>query len=228
MAANPVLPASGSLVWAIAWFLLTAVWHELGHAAVLARHGYPPGGIGFGVLFVIPVLFADVTAVGALPRSGRLRVDAAGVVFQLGLGGLLAFCGVGTGSPALVIASWLVVLAVCWSLLPFVRADGYWFVCDLMGVVDLESNTGPEPTRCVGIFLRVYRLANAVFLLAVGFLLPWRYAHRAEDLLGSLGVDLSRTEVFVPLLLGALAVLGLVWWSLLRRVGRLMQGVWRG
>ena len=102
-------------------FLLTALWHELGHAAAIARYKYPPGAIGAGLLFVIPVLFADVTAVGVLPRAGRLRVDMAGVIFQFGLGGALALIGLVGNTNGLLGGAWLALLAVGWSLFPFGR-----------------------------------------------------------------------------------------------------------
>jgi hypothetical protein len=220
--ANPIGLGPGAVGAALALFFLTAVWHELGHAAALARHGYPPGGIGAGLLFVIPVLFADVTAVGALPRRGRLRVDVSGVVFQFGLGGFFALLA-GLGAvPA--IAAWLALLAVGWSLFPFIRADGYWMVCDLLGLVGLEHDPVPAPGPGLRVFLRLYRLANAVFLLGVGFVLPLRYLHRAEAVLVHLGVDEIRPLVLVPLLVAGAGVLAVVWWNILRRVWGLVVG----
>ena len=64
-------------------FLVTALAHELGHAAALAREGWPPGSVGVGLLWVLPVGWCDVSAVALLPRRGRVRVDLAGVAFQL-------------------------------------------------------------------------------------------------------------------------------------------------
>jgi len=222
--ANPIRLAPGMLAAAGGLFFLTAVWHELGHAAALARYRYPPGGIGAGLLFVIPVLYADVTAVGVLPRAGRLRVDIAGVAFQFGLGGVLAGgTFVAELGAAPVMAAWLALLAVCWSLFPFIRADGYWLVCDLLGLTELESDPVPPPDRAVRIFLGGYRLANAGFLLGVGIVLPLRYAHRAEALVAHLGPDTFRPMLLVPLVLLAGAVLGVIWWNILRRVVRLVR-----
>ena len=85
---------------ALGLFLITGIWHELGHAAALRREGYPAGGIGLGLLLIIPVLYCDVTAVAALPRSGRLRVDVAGIACQLCVGGLLLLLGMVSGALA--------------------------------------------------------------------------------------------------------------------------------
>ena len=221
--ANPIDlgPVAPGLVLGL--FFLTALWHEIGHAAAIARQGYPPGGIGVGLLFVVPVLFADVTAVGVLPRAGRVRVDIAGVAFQFGLGGLVAGLGLILNVGTAVIVAWLALLAVCWSLFPFIRADGYWLVCDLLGVEELAVDPEPAPTGWRRRVLSGYRLANAVFLLGVGFLLPLRYAHRGAAVLERLGWDLTRREVLVPIVVVAGLGLGFVWWNILRRVVQLVR-----
>lgn len=221
--ANPIGLGSIAPGLVLGLFLLTAMWHEMGHAAAIAGQGYPPGGIGVGLLFVVPVLFADVTAVGVLPRAGRARVDVAGVVFQFGLGGVLASLGLVLNVGSVIVAAWLALLAVGWSLFPFIRADGYWLVCDLVGVEELAVDPDPAPTGWRRRVLSGYRLANAVFLLGVGFLLPWRYGNYGMGWLERLGWDLTRREVLVPIVVAAGLALGFVWWNILRRVVQLVR-----
>jgi len=217
--ANPTVLSAGQVAVAMGLFLATAIWHEFGHAAALAYHGYPPGGIGTGLLFVFPVLFADVTAVGVLPRSGRLRVDVAGLVFQCGLGGVLCWIDLGVAT----LAAWLALAAVSWSLFPFVRSDGYWLICDLLGISELEVNPEPLPSAPVRWLLRLYRLANVGFLLLIGFYAPWRYSHLAESLWRRLGMNAVGTLVSVPLTVAGVLLCGVVWWGLGRRVVRLVR-----
>jgi hypothetical protein len=171
---------------ALGLFFMTAFWHELGHAAALRRGGYSAGGIGMGVLFIIPVLYADVSAVALLPRGDRLRVDLAGVAFQLAAGGALAWLAtweeVSLAVPALQLSSWLALAAVCWSLLPFIRSDGYWTLGDLLGVGDLDGPLPPGRSWALIAFLVVYRMLNGLFLLGVGVLFPRRVFGLVEDL----------------------------------------------
>jgi hypothetical protein len=133
----------------LAAFLATAVWHEIGHAAALKREGRAAGVVGLGMLLLVPVLYCDVTAVALLPRRGRLRVDASGLVFQLAGGGFLfALSGVLVSwAPRVAlsfqVAGLLALLAVVWSLIPFMRTDGYWLLCDLLGCDDLDSPLDP-------------------------------------------------------------------------------------
>ena len=180
----------GTTVAGLGLFLLTAIWHELGHAAALARSGYPPGGIGAGVLFVIPVLFADVTAMGALPRAARIRVDVSGMIFQLGAGGILMALASWGGddqawTPALTMAGSSALLAITWSVFPFIRSDGYWLLCDLLELVNLDRPPSRPINNGLRIFLIAFQLANAAFLLVIGVYFPLkimgllaRLAHR--------------------------------------------------
>ena len=181
----PASATFGSVLPALLLFLATALWHEFGHAAALAREGYPPGGIGAGLLFVIPVLFADVTAIGALSKAGRARVDLAGVCYQFGLGGILFFAGVWI--PAARTASLFALFAVAWSLLPFIRSDGYWLLCDLLGVSNLNAPVLPGRSRGLRVFLGLFRLANAAFLVLVVWVVARRVGGWVGQLSGLLG-----------------------------------------
>lgn len=173
-AKTSVASAFGPATWAATAILTLAcaLIHELGHASALVRSGYPAGGIGVGVLAVVPVLYAEVTAVGLLPRPDKVRVAAAGAAFQLFAGGLLHAAATLPGLPhaaavALDAGAAGALLAVCWSLLPFVRADGYWMVCDALDV-DLDRPVPPDRSAAVALAAGLHRLAAALFLLAAG------------------------------------------------------------
>ncbi|MFT5232558.1 MAG: hypothetical protein ACI9UK_001388 [Candidatus Krumholzibacteriia bacterium] len=222
--ANPLHFTPGFVAKTLAVFLVTAVWHELGHASALARRGYPPGGVGAGLLFVIPVLFADVTAVGALEKEGKLHVDGAGMVFQFGLGGALAvFSRTGIAGPELEVAAWLALSAVVWSLFPFIKSDGYWLVCDALGLIDLETDPHPLPSGRLLWFLRLYRWANVVFLLLVGIGLPLRYYTRISAMIGHVSTDWHRPEIVVPVGIVAVGILGVIWINIARRIVSLVR-----
>ena len=213
----------GTAAAGLGLFLLTAVWHELGHATALARSGYPPGGIGAGVLFVIPVLFADVTAVGALPRAGRIRVDVSGVVFQLAMGGvLMALAGwfktVPSYASALTLAGSSALLAISWSLFPFIRSDGYWLLCDLLGLDDLDRPPAKPISKWLRVFLVGYQLVNAVFLLMIGVYFPLRIIGLLFGLAHRIGIPLDPTAAKWLAPAAGLAFLGMMGIGIVRRI----------
>jgi len=195
--------------------------HELGHAAALVRGGGRPGGVGIGMLFVFPALYCDVTAVALLPRRERVRVDAAGVAWHLAAGGGLALGGVVLGVPTLSVASWGVLAAVVWSLLPFLRTDGYWLLCDLLGARVLEELAPVGATWRLRAILIAWRVG---YLLFLGFM--------TSVLIGRLKwlVSLSATwrsveRVCIILVVAFIGVVVSI--HMVRRGVLLGRGVWR-
>jgi len=165
-------------------FLLGGLLHELAHAAALAVQGYPAGGIGGGLLFVLPVLHNDVSAVSLLPRAGKLRVDLAGVVVQGCIGAVLGLAGWLAGWDAAALAARLTLLAIVWSLIPFIRSDGYHALGDLLGVPGLDAPLPPESSARACLAGAAYKLANILFLILVAGVLPWRWLGFLRGVLG--------------------------------------------
>lgn len=212
-------------------FLMTGVWHEMGHAAALSREGYAPGRIGLGFLLVIPVFFAEVTAVGMLARRGRLRVDCAGMVFQLFAGGMLLVLSLGCGfwlplAGVLQVAGVSSLVAVLWSLLPFVRSDGYWALADYLEVENLDipwSRTG-STSKTTAWFMIAFRLANICFLVFLGVVIPLRVAGWLEYLgwwpvvVGGWGSAVAKGMFFVGVVV--------IWLGLGRHGAKLGQASW--
>lgn len=212
-----VRPWSGSCPLSLSGLLLFAagaLWHELGHAAALQREGYGPGGIGAGILICLPVLYADVSAAGLLPRTGRLRVDLAGMAFQAGAAGALAAVGAVPGLPSATAAAARTaavasLLAVVYGLLPLPRSDGSWALRDAL---DIDVQPGSP----------VDRLRRSVRALQFGFvglacaLLPARLLGLAARAGARLGLPLDPDVRAVAA--RTLCALALTWW-LFRAVG---------
>jgi hypothetical protein len=106
----------------------------------------------------------------------------------------------------------LALPAVVWSLLPFIRADGYWFLADLLNLADLERPARPASGRGLRAFLIGHRIFNSLFLLLVGVALPWRYHGWLAGVAAAWGVD----HRLATGLLGAVVLL--VWWGLVNRL----------
>jgi putative peptide zinc metalloprotease protein len=123
--------------------LVSAAFHECGHAAGCRYGGARPGRIGVGIYLVWPSFFTNVTDSYRLSRAGRLRTDLGGLyfnlVFVLGLAGV--YVATSSGVVLLVIA--VTHLEMLEQLAPFVRFDGYFILSDLAGVPDLFARVGP-------------------------------------------------------------------------------------
>ena len=138
-----VLRDPADLLVVLGLSLVSAVFHECGHAAGCRYGGARPGVIGVGIYLVWPSFFTNVTDSYRLSRAGRLRTDLGGLYFNLIF--MLALAGIYAATPAQVL---LLVIAVTHlemldQLLPFVRFDGYFILSDLIGVPDLFARVAP-------------------------------------------------------------------------------------
>ena len=136
----------GLLVLVFVLAVLSAGFHEFGHAAALTYGGGVPRAIGAGLYLVWPAFYTDVTDSYRLPRRDRLRTDLGGLYFNM----LFALGVFGawwlTRFDALLVVIPLQLLQMGQQLLPVVRLDGYHILADLTGVPDLFGRIKPTIT----------------------------------------------------------------------------------
>ena len=141
--ARQVLRDPTDLLIVLALSMVSAMFHECGHAAGCRYGGARPGKIGVGIYMVWPAFFTNVTDSYRLSRAGRLRTDLGGLyfnaVFMLALAGVY----VATSSEVLLLVIAFTHLEMLEQLMPFVRFDGYFILSDLIGVPDLFARVAP-------------------------------------------------------------------------------------
>jgi len=179
-AANEAFTSPGLLLAVFAITVVSAGFHEFGHAAALRRGGGTPGAMGMGLYLVWPAFYTDVTDSYRLGRGGRLRTDLGGLYFNaivaVAMFGLWA--AIGWDGLLLVIATQ--ILQMIRQLPPMLRFDGYHLLADLTGVPDLYHRIKPTltslwPTRWRSPEARVLkpwaRVVVTLWVLAVAPLL---------------------------------------------------------
>jgi putative peptide zinc metalloprotease protein len=123
--------------------VLSAAFHECGHATACRYGGARPGVIGAGIYIVWPAFYSDVTDAYRLGKGARLRTDLGGVyfnvVFMLAVAGLYFL----THFEPLLILVFAQHLEIAHQFLPFLRLDGYYVVADITGVPDLFGRIKP-------------------------------------------------------------------------------------
>ena len=123
--------------------VVSAAFHECGHATGCRYGGARPGVVGVGIYLIWPSFFTNVTDSYRLSRAGRLRTDLGGLyfnlIFMLALAGLYA----ATSAEVLLLVIAITHLEMLEQLLPFVRFDGYFILSDLAGVPDLFARIVP-------------------------------------------------------------------------------------
>src|SRR4051812_18042726 len=138
-----VLYSPALLMMMLGLVILSAAFHECGHATACSYGGARPGVMGAGLYIVWPAFYTDVTDAYRLGKGGRLRTDLGGVYFNVVF--MLAVVGAyfATGYEPLLLVIPFMHLEIIHQFLPFIRLDGYYIVSDLTGVPDMFSRIRP-------------------------------------------------------------------------------------
>ncbi|MFL6161817.1 MAG: hypothetical protein ACJ74U_06270 [Jatrophihabitantaceae bacterium] len=142
-AAHQAFASPGMLLAVFAITLVSAGFHEFGHAAAARYGGATPGAMGSGLYLIWPAFYTDVTDSYRLGRGGRLRTDLGGLYFNallsVGIFGLWWL----TGWDALLLIIGAQLIQMIRQLPPLIRFDGYHVLADLTGVPDLFHQIKP-------------------------------------------------------------------------------------
>jgi putative peptide zinc metalloprotease protein len=156
--------------------ILTAGFHEIGHAAGCRYGGGHPGKMGCGLYLAFPAFYTDVTDSYRLGKKGRLRTDLGGVYFNIIIVLITVGAYLATGFEPLLLLAVIQHFEIAHQLLPVIRLDGYYIVADLTGVPDLFARIGPilasaNPFRPnhekVAVLKRWVRVAVTTWVLVV-------------------------------------------------------------
>ena len=131
------------LLLILAVTILSAGFHEFGHAAATRRGGATPGAMGAGLYLLWPAFFTDVTDSYRLGRGGRLRTDLGGLYFNAIVAVAIMGLWWATGFDALLLVVVTQILQMVRQLIPLVKYDGYHILADATGVPDLFQRIKP-------------------------------------------------------------------------------------
>ncbi|MDF2144354.1 hypothetical protein [Knoellia sp. p5-6-4] len=133
----------GLLLIVFALTVVSAGFHEFGHAAAARYGGATPGAMGTGLYLVWPAFYTDVTDSYRLGRAGRVRTDLGGLYFNAIVAIVMFAVWWATRWDAVLLIIATQVLQMLRQLAPLVRFDGYHVLADLTGVPDLFHRIGP-------------------------------------------------------------------------------------
>lgn len=121
------------------------LFHEFGHSSACISFGVPVKDIGFGLYFIFPVLYSNVTGSWLLSKRKRITINIAGIYFQLLINLFLIIAYTITERTSLQnIFLYLFTsnTIVCiYSIIPFFRNDGYWVYCDYFEITNLITKS---------------------------------------------------------------------------------------
>ena len=177
---HQVLRDPAGLLVVVGLSVVSALFHECGHASGCRCGGARTGVIGFGIYLVWPSFFTNVTDSYRLSRAGRLRTDLGGLYFNLIFMLVLAGVYAATSDELLLLVIAVTHLEMLEQLLPFARYDGYFILSDLVGIPDLFARVlpilrsalgrGPADPRVTGLRRRSRIVVTAWVLVVVPLL----------------------------------------------------------
>ena len=119
--------------------------HEFSHAYTAKNYDVYVPSMGIALIVLWPVLYTDVTDGWKLKsRKKRLYISSAGIIAELIIAGL---CTIGWyfSPEGLLQSVFFVIASITWvstliiNLNPAVRFDGYYILCDLCGIDNLQQ-----------------------------------------------------------------------------------------
>jgi putative peptide zinc metalloprotease protein len=132
-------------VFYVVTIMIVKVIHEFSHAYTAKNFGIRVPTMGVALIVMWPVLYTDVTDGWRLSkRSQRLAISAAGVASELVLAGICTL-GWALTAPGRLQSMFFIVSSTTWitslviNLNPAMRWDGYYLLCDLWGIDNLQS-----------------------------------------------------------------------------------------
>ncbi len=172
-------------------YIFSIFIHELGHSSACQRFGAKPSAIGFTLYMIYPAFYSDVNDAWRLQRWQRVIVDLSGLYFHFVVGAVFSILWYYTGWQPFRVAIFGILASSLINLNPILRFDGYWVVCDLLGVYNLGNQPikllkngimrlrGKQPpplpwTYKVSLFLIFYSIAwFAFFMWFLKLVLPF-------------------------------------------------------
>jgi len=117
--------------------LLAGIGHEASHAIATKAEGRKVGRAGVGLLWFTPVVYVDTSDAWLIPAPRRIRVNAAGPLFNLafaGVAGIVALLPIGGVADLAIWIAFANLLSVAFNLSPLLEFDGYYVLEDLVRV----------------------------------------------------------------------------------------------
>ena len=132
------------LVVAFGGLLVAGIGHEASHAIATKAEGRRIGRAGIGLLWFTPVVYVDTSDAWLIPAARRIRVNAAGPLFNFVFAGICGLLAIPLAGTAQDLAVWLAVanlVSVAFNLSPLLEFDGYYVLEDLTNVNALRRRS---------------------------------------------------------------------------------------
>lgn len=217
------------------WLLYPSVKlvHELTHGMALRRWGGETHRMGVSLVLLTPIPWVDASAASRFPhRYQRFLVSAAGIMAELGLAAVAFFIWRASQPGGLHDAALLVMLISSISTLlfngnPLLRYDGYFMLCDALGIPNLAARSSAYWGRLAQRYLLRLPVESqptaAGERLWLALYAPSAFAYRLL-----LGLIILAWLLTLSRALFLIVAVLLMWGLLLQPLTKMLRSLWRG
>jgi len=129
------------------------LFHEIGHAVAAIAKDITPKKIGFGIYFIFPALYTDLTDIWRLNSKDRIIINLGGIYFQLLINSFLIFWlfQLPTNTVLSYFLYKIILLNIIISIYnvnPFFKFDGYWIYSDFFDIPNLRQRSNKLIGQC--------------------------------------------------------------------------------
>lgn len=145
--------ASSNLPFLCIAFVVTKIWHELGHGYACKRYGGGVPEMGTLLMMGMPLAYVDASAAWSFEkRRHRLAVMLGGMYFESLIGIASLFVLAFADNPFLTSCAVQLLLmtsvtTVLFNANPLMRYDGYFILCECVEVPNLRSEAAQRLSR---------------------------------------------------------------------------------
>lgn len=174
----------------IALFLVMLI-HEYGHVIASIKNRVIPKSIGFGIYFIFPVLYTDLTKIWKLKKNERILINLGGVYFQMITVIFLFILWIifeNKFTQYLIYINFLIMITV---FNPFFKYDGYWIYSDYFNIKNLRYKSSQYLKDLISknknkatIPLKIYSILMSFFFIFQIYLLIKFTIHNISLLTG--------------------------------------------
>lgn len=164
-----------SVLWSLLLYTPTVFLHELGHIAACNRFTKKNGEIGFGIYFIFPVFYSDISSIWHGKKEERIIANLAGVYLQLICMLIFGLLYLFLDNVLFLQLAYILVIYSFTQLIPFIRSDGYWLLSDLTSTPNLQRRSNEKVIELIkkpyktitkitskNVFILIYGLFNTL------------------------------------------------------------------
>lgn len=169
---------SDYLLMYVALFLVMII-HEYGHVIASIKYRIIPRNIGFGIYFIFPVLYTDLTKIWKLKKRERILINLGGVYFQIITVVVLILLWIIFENKFIQYLIYINFIIIINVFNPFFKYDGYWIYSDYFSIENLRYKSSKylksfllkdkcevtTPLRIYSILMFIFFIVQLYFLL---------------------------------------------------------------